>query len=345
MSWKEYDDSNIEIADWLPWEGLIHPNVLKNKDESLLAVLKYNPLPWQTALSCEIPELPNGWVIWTERQHFPEFECFFLSILWCPHVSSGRISNLPDEEGLEKFSFEASEENIVNGFIETVWLIAQAIASFTDCHWLKNQEIIDFLSDTLTNSLQLPPELAVSDDEDPIDIDDKVSRFSGIYFHGNYINIENKAFIIASLPGGASKSDMYALYDRFWDMNFRHTQRLLCFSREKAEKELKRYTAKWCPSRSSIKELICNDILKKINGYYSNMFIFVVEEKEIDSTKEYIDHVFRSLQLNEIIEDYNFKDVWWGSLVGIYRANVPNPPITGFQSISELLMTTMPKKG
>ena len=341
LNLKEYDDSNRDIADWLPWFGIIHPNVLQNKDESLLAVLEYSPFPEQLSFNCKIPEIGNGWAIWTEKQHFPEFERFFITILWYPQISSGIITNLPDE--FEDFT-DDTEENKINGFIEAVWRIMLPITNFTKSRWLRNQEIINFLSDTLTNGLQqLPPELT-KECQEPIDLDGLISQDSGIFFSGNYINIGNKSFIIASFPSGASREDMYVLYDRFWEMNYRHTQRLLLFSPDKAEKELRRYTAKWCPGRASIKELICKDILGEINGYYSNIFVFAVDSDKISESKAYIDRVFRSLQLNLIIESFNFKDVWWGSIAGIYSANIPNPPITGFNSITELLIQQKEKR-
>lgn len=37
-----------------------------------------------------------------------------------------------------------------------------------------------------------------------------------------------------------------------------------------------------------------------------------------------------------IVEDYNAKDLWWGSLPGLFRA-ATTPPICGFQALEELL--------
>ena len=41
MSWKEYQLDNKSIADWLPWGALTHESVMRNKDDSVLGVIRY----------------------------------------------------------------------------------------------------------------------------------------------------------------------------------------------------------------------------------------------------------------------------------------------------------------
>ena len=40
-----------------------------------------------------------------------------------------------------------------------------------------------------------------------------------------------------------------------------------------------------------------------------------------------------------IIEDFNHKHVWWGSIPGMFRSNIV-PPIVGFKNLTDLLYKT-----
>ena len=43
-----------------------------------------------------------------------------------------------------------------------------------------------------------------------------------------------------------------------------------------------------------------------------------------------------SMELPYLVENYHQKNVWWGSLPGMFRSNIV-PPILGFDSLDELL--------
>ena len=42
-------------------------------------------------------------------------------------------------------------------------------------------------------------------------------------------------------------------------------------------------------------------------------------------------------EMSYVFEKYNLKDVWWGSLAGIFLANIV-PPITEFNSLEEFIL-------
>ena len=47
-------------------------------------------------------------------------------------------------------------------------------------------------------------------------------------------------------------------------------------------------------------------------------------------------------ELLYVLESYNLKDVWWGSLSGMYLANI-TPPLVGFSSAENLLLSRTAK--
>ena len=78
--------------------------------------------------------------------------------------------------------------------------------------------------------------------------------------------------------------------------------------------------------------------LQRLNGYYNNQTIALVSKEDYARTEAYLEKLLGTLGLPYIVEDYNAKDLWWGSLPGLFRAAVV-PPICGFRTIEELLAT------
>ena len=62
----------------------------------------------------------------------------------------------------------------------------------------------------------------------------------------------------------------------------------------------------------------------------------LVPQDKVKNTESYVNGLMKVMELPYIIEDYNRKDVWWGSLPGIFRANVM-PPLTGFSGLQGLM--------
>ena len=73
-----------------------------------------------------------------------------------------------------------------------------------------------------------------------------------------------------------------------------------------------------------------------MNGYYNNQTIALVSEEGYTRVETYLEVLLGDLGVPYIIEDYNAKDLWWGSLPGLFRA-ATTPPICGFQTLEELL--------
>ena len=101
MSWKEYHLDNKTIADWLPWGALTHENVMRNKDDSVLGVIRYKRFDppqripfyeWKNPIY--LPSFRRGWSIWLEEQYAEDgdVECF-LTLCWNPFLKDGVVVN------------------------------------------------------------------------------------------------------------------------------------------------------------------------------------------------------------------------------------------------------------
>jgi hypothetical protein len=325
LSWKEYFFRDDLVADRLPWGGLTHPNIMQNKDNSFFGILAYEAYPIGRK-KIVMPTFTNGWNIWIEHQHTIPEDRNFLILCWNPFVD--RNENVLNGLGSESISWS----KVKDAFYRTLLEIYSRISEVTTCHVLEYQEILDFLSFSLSlgqTKIEMP--------ETPLYLDALLSQDIDFNFKENHILIDNKKMLVVSLPAMADEKQMSVIYESLAHINFRHVQRLLLFNQQHAEKEQQHYASRWCSGRKSIKKLIHKDILNTINGYHMDAFFTLLTEDMYNQVETYIENILTTLELPYIIEDFNLKDIWWGSLAGIFRANT-TPPIIGFSSIDELLV-------
>ncbi len=330
MSWQEYNAKNNLVADWLPWGGLTAPFVLENKDGSFLGIIKYSPLTKNAKI--EIPPMQNGWAFWFEEQYFENYNDSFFIICWNPILSKGNIVNnlngkiIPKEKAREIFKITLRD-------------FKYKFSTVTECKLLEYQEVLDFLSFSISmgeNYVEMPEiplylDALLSNDID-WNIDDK-----------NDIGIGDKVFIVVSVPASLENEELDFIVNEFRNYPIRHVKRLLLFDKKSAEEMMYAYTKAWCKGRKSIKHLIFDGIIKELSGYYADTLIFLADKSKRNAIERDLSDLLSDLELSFRIEEYNRKDIWWGSLPGCFRANV-NPPITGFLGLSELLSHKSNKK-
>ena len=100
--------------------------------------------------------------------------------------------------------------------------------------------------------------------------------------------------------------------------------------------DLNKYTARWFPTRSVIRHMATDDLLGAYNGYYTDTFLFYLDVANYTPFRTFFtDHLNRR-ELPYIVEDFNLKEVFWGSVPGLFLANA-HPPVTGLRSLSEFL--------
>lgn len=82
-----------------------------------------------------------------------------------------------------------------------------------------------------------------------------------------------------------------------------------------------KYLHTWCKNRSVIRNTIREDVLKELNGYFSNTFIFFNDNADtLDEITEAAISVFRKMSIPYIVERKNYKTAWWSSIPGMFRA-------------------------
>ena len=62
-----------------------------------------------------------------------------------------------------------------------------------------------------------------------------------------------------------------------------------------------------------------------------------MDELNYSDFKSYIEENLREREILYLLEDFNLKDVLWGSLPGMFLSNL-TPPLVGFNSVENLLL-------
>lgn len=323
MSWKEYRLDNRSVADWLPWEGITHPCVVTNKDDSIFSVLSFRPL---SGHSVRLPEVKNGWSIWCETQHWEEREQHFLCVCWNPFFRlNGSIRNALREGTVYLRDMEGEFCSVMEG-------LCQSFPVESECRLLEYQELVDFMEFSLSmggHIVEMP--------DTPVDLDALLSQDAGLRFRDNDIFRDDSRYFVYSLPGiVGDDGSLSSLLSSLSDFSWRDVRRMLLFGEPEAKKELARYTSRWCPGRKSILDKITEGLLSEMNGYFSHSVIVCVPKARLREMEGFIDHLFRAALIPFIREEFNARDVWWGSLPGLFRANI-RPPVVGVSSLDALM--------
>lgn len=324
LTWKEYEMDPTCVSDWLSWGGLVHPNIMRGKDDSFFGVVAYQPYHPIPDQPITLPEWKNGWSLWSEHQHQPEQDNYYLVLCWNPFFNRGNIIN-----GIVK---SIKWEEAKKSFLAMLLDIQHALSQVTACRLLAYQEILDFLRFTLAINSNHHVDMP----EVPLYLDALLSQDIDLDFTHSHLRIDGKKLCVVSFPAMMTDRQLSFIESAFSDFSYRQVRRLLLFSSKRAQKEEIWYTANWCPGRNSIRRLINQNILSKLNGYHMEALFLPFSEEEYPMQKRKLCHLLDRMQLPYRIENYHQKNVWWGSLPGMFRSNV-DPPIIGFQSLDDLL--------
>lgn len=328
MSLREYNVDITRFEEWLPWGGLTLPHVIENKDGSYISILEYEPYPYD-APDLPLPEFPRGWAVWVERQHFARVSKDYIVLTWNPFkLNTGRIKNTLGKPILAQDSRRY--------FGKETKAIEQKLNAITKVRLLEYQELLDFLSFTLSfrpHTAEMP--------EVPLYLDVLMSQDLDLRFGDNSIGLGEEKFIVCSLLG---MPDLEKLFKGFHSISYRHVRRMLCVNKYQADKLTKKYINGWCVNRRYVKKAIINGLTEgNFCGCYSEYFIFLFDDKDFDNFSGYMTELLMKIQASFRIESYSFKDIWWGSLPGIFRADIQYP-VVYFRNLGELLQKSTKKK-
>lgn len=326
MGLKEYFIDDTAVHEWLPWGALVRKNVMRNKDESYIGILEYTPGKRAVPNPQDFP-LKKGWSLWSERQHGAERDRYFLAVCWNPFW--GKISKTAENT---LHDANVDRRQAADYFAKELETFTKAIGGTTDCSVLEYQEILDFLSFSLSigETRLIMPEI-------PIYLDVLLSRDLRTDFQENGITLNDKPLVAFSLPSLPRGETLDTLFQAFGKTSYRYVRRLLAFDHDGAKDEIKGYMERWCDHRGYVKKAISKGLVLPLSGYYSEQFFLTVPADAHERVLQYCRTVAGSLRLPFILEDFNLKDIWWGNLAGCFRANI-NPVITGFDSLGDFLI-------
>ena len=324
MDLAEYFIDDQDVREWIPWGGIVRPTVVRNKDYSFFGIVSYS----RFLGSIKPLELPKGWSMWSEEQHRGDETSHYLVVCWNPFWSTlgDESENVLDDRKIQKRKapdYMAEELSRITDFLKKF---------DPSCRLLEYQEIIDFLSFSLSfgeNFVRMP--------NIPIYLDVVLTDNLDIEFEENDLSILGKPVIVLSLSSCPRGELLENIRKEFVDIPYRYVRRILCMNADEAENEIKQYTNSWCSSRGYMKRAIMDKIIHPMSGYYSEQIIFSLPEEKFEDSFGYVQDFMDKLCVPYILENYNLKDIWWGSLAGCFRANI-RPFVDGFDAFSDFLI-------
>lgn len=333
-SWKEFDLTPTGIEDWLSWYALTRESVMQCKDGSLLGFLRYDPFLREDRANEQwnvlVREFSRGWTMWLETIYAEGEETHTLSLSWNPFLSmGGKVENMLAGNPLELSQAEAA-------FEKELYRIAKSFPKEAGASVLTYQGIIDHLMQTLTLGRyhrEMP--------EVPIDLDVLLTADLPFDFSTNHVKLGDEVFLILSVPSavgmvpGIARA-IAALQEAA--IPFRHVERVLFFNKEEAQKEYTKYMARWCPARQYMQDFLTDGLMGVFYGWFNHHLIALVPEGKYAHIAEQLTKVFQEEEMLFLLEDFNAKDYWWGSLPAMFRAGL-KPPICSFQALEDLLVT------
>lgn len=324
MDLKEFEIKNTAVEEWLAWGGIIRPTVLRQKGGSCFSVIEYEIYEKNLLTKAmKFPKFRRGWAMWLETQHSAEKNKNFLVIFWNPFLKKNEryIENALGEKILK--------EKYLDYFCTEVEKIFEKLSRMTSAKILKYQEIINFLTFSLTED-----EKEIKMPEVPLYLDALLSQDINFEFKANDILVDGKKILIISLP---TMPEVLEMFNELEEIKYRYVRRILFFDDKESAAEWKKYSEKWCVGRKTMLKKIEEEILEEVTGYYWNGFIFHLDATEYEKFLEKAEKNLREREILYWIEKFNLKDVWWGSLSGMYLANI-TPPLVGFNSLEEIIL-------
>ena len=320
---KEYDTNTVDVAEGLPWGGLTMPFVMQQKEGSCFSVIEYSPYEKDfLSKPLKTPAFCRGWGIWSELQHTQSGDRHFFVLFWNPFTEKHH------PQILNTLGVTVEKQNFLPYFAQEAQEVLREIQTVTEARLLEYQDLMDFLSFTLSmgeNRAEMP--------YIPLYMDALLSQDIDFQFTDNDLYVNGKRVAILTLP---SLPDASELIHHVGKIPFRYVRRMLFFSEAETKTELKRYAGKWCPLRKTMRERILEGIPSELNGYCYNGFLFHLEESMDEEFCDDVRDFLTERQLPFLFETFNLKDIWWGSLPGMYLANI-TPPLLGLPSMESML--------
>ncbi|SHL07692.1 hypothetical protein SAMN05216582_1406 [Selenomonas ruminantium] len=141
---EDYRQDYSNIYSWLSWGGLILPQVVRNKDGSLMGFIRYGNSSEKTVERLHL-NFPKGWSIWLDQHHFLGDDSNTICLSWNP-IHKNR--NSPADNLYEGVG--SGEEDEAEYFRKVLQSLGTQTASCRACsHVLELEEVLSYLKSTL----------------------------------------------------------------------------------------------------------------------------------------------------------------------------------------------------
>ena len=135
---------------WLCWGGLILPEVVRNKDGSLMGFIRYGRERREGKLDLDFPE---SWAVWLDAHHLRGEESKTLCLLWNPIWQDNNQKTTKGLKG-ESVAIETAPEY----FQEVLTGLARQIAGFRPgSRVLRLEEVLFYLKTALQMEISEVP--------------------------------------------------------------------------------------------------------------------------------------------------------------------------------------------
>lgn len=305
-----------------------------NKDMSLQSVIRYDKLNTQADTAaiqdvCDfLLRFTSGWAVWVDRQFSASKEKVYITILWNPFIEQGKIVNFPfSNEQMTAESLYHRELHVLRRFQEAVYALQEKLSKIVNAEVLTMLPVLQYLKQTLSpdSAVEMPPIPLYLDAYLSLDISLAGQNANALEIDGKQVRI------ITPLGFMDSESDFVSFLQRR-RRAYRLVRRMLFASEKRFRDAEEKYMKNWCENRGSILSLLeYGDLDGKACGLYTHSLLLYEHEADTEAAQ-----FLRESGIPTVVEDYNLRDVWLGSIPGMFRSNIV-PPMMCIEDVSSLI--------